>query len=143
MFGFYGGTLGRGPRPEIEVDVSFFSPQHHTYASVAESAGEKIEAQQQVRKEAGLRYSFGFACAKLRGLAFSLFFSSPHSFSPHCVTNESSFNSIQAPCEQGATLRDNEERDRCKLEHKTTTSNHKIFHFLLFIHSLTGLTVKF
>lgn len=65
MFGFYGGTPGRGPRPEIEVDVSFFSPQHHTYASVAESAGEKIEAQQQVRKEAGLRYSFGSACEKL------------------------------------------------------------------------------
>lgn len=35
------------------------------YASVAESAGEKIEAQQQVRKEAGLRYSFGFVCEKL------------------------------------------------------------------------------
>lgn len=43
----------------------FFSPRHHMYASVGESAGRKIDAQQQVRKEAGLRYSFGFGCEKV------------------------------------------------------------------------------
>lgn len=61
-FAFHVWFLWRHPG---ERTTTFFSPQHHTYGSVAESAGEKIEAQQQVWKEARLRYSFGFACEKL------------------------------------------------------------------------------
>lgn len=67
-------------------------PQRHMCAPAAErcaaeSAGEEIEAQQQVRKEAGRRNSFGSACQKLRGFAFSLsfFFPRPCSFTPHCA----------------------------------------------------------